>query len=69
MVIDTFEYREMVHEEHPEFNLQSWDAGYNQVKRIAKLYDKDQFKSFRKEFLSFAARMKEGVYKFGFLYE
>jgi len=69
LVRNTFEYREMMNEEHPEFNLSSWDAGYNQTKRIAKLYDKEQFKSFRKEFLLFAARMKEGVHKFGFLYE
>jgi len=67
MVRKTFEYREMMNEEHPNYNLQSWDAGWYQVKLIAKEYMKDELKEFSAKYKEFEDRMREGVYTFEFL--
>ena len=67
MVRITFPYREMLNEEHPNYNLQTWDAGWYQIKLIAKEYCKDELKEFTEKYKAFEDRMREGVYTFGFL--
>ena len=67
MVRKTFPYREMMNEEHPNYNLQSWDAGWYQIKLIAKEYCKDELQEFVAKYKAFDDRMREGVYTFGFL--
>jgi len=67
LVIKTFPYREQLHEEHPEWHLNTWDAGWYQIKLILKKYFKDDLKEFNLLYKKFENRMREGVYKFGFL--
>ncbi len=67
MVRKTFPYRSMMNEEHPNYNLQSWDAGWYQIKLIMKEYFKDELKEFSAKYKAFEDRMREGVYEFEFL--
>lgn len=72
LVIDTIEYRKSFHRGHPEYNLQTWDAGYRQLKLMWKddvipsEYVK-KFSNFRNLYKLFEDRLREGVYEFGFL--
>lgn len=67
LVIKTFPYREQLHEEHPEWHLHAWDAGWYQIKKVLNTYMKDDLKEFNELHKEFENRMREGVYKFGFL--
>jgi len=59
--------RMLMHEEHPEYHLNAWDAGYAQLKLVWKEYYPEEFKAFRQAYKEFEDRMREGVYKFRFL--
>lgn len=72
LVINTMEQRKSLHHSHPEYNLQSWDAGYRQLKLVWK--DKalpngqvDGFERFREMYKMLEDRLRDGVYEFGFL--
>lgn len=67
LTIKTFPLREQLHEEHPEWHLHAWDAGWYQIKLILKKYFKDDLKEFNLLYKEFENRMREGVYKFRFL--
>lgn len=67
LVVKTFPYRAQLHEEHPEWHLQTWDAGWYQIKLVLKKYFVDELKEFNKLYKKFEDRMRDGVYKFGFL--
>lgn len=67
LVINTFPYRQLLHEEHPEWHLHTWDAGWYQIKLILKKYFQQDLKDFNLLYKKFEDRMREGVYKFGFL--
>ena len=69
LVEKTFEYRKELNRAHPEYNLQCWDAGWYQIKIILKEHLPDDLKEFSKLYKAFENRMREGVYKFGFLRE
>jgi hypothetical protein len=65
----SFEMRKLVSENNPEYHLDSWDAGYAQLKLVWKDYFKDEFKSFRDKYKSLEDRMRPLVYRLGFLKE
>jgi len=67
LVEKTFPYRKDLHDEHPEWHLHAWDAGWYQIKLILKKILPDDLKEFRELYKKFEDRMREGVYKFGFL--
>jgi hypothetical protein len=67
LVIGSLRYRNMMIEEHPEYHLNTWDAGWYQIKLILKRYMPEELKSFVKLYKEFEDRMREGVYKFEFL--
>ena len=69
LVEKTFEYRKELNRTHPEYNLQCWDAGFYQIKIILKEYLPEDLKEFSKLYKAFENRLREGVYKFGFLRE
>ena len=69
LVTDSFKYRKIMIEEYPEYHLNTWDAGWYQIKKILKKYMPDELKAFRILYKEFENRMREGVYKFGFLKE
>lgn len=59
--------RAMLAESHPEYHLDSFDAGYAQLKLVWKEYFKDEFGAFRKLYKSFEDRLRPLVYELGFL--
>ncbi|MCK5012180.1 MAG: hypothetical protein KAS66_00010 [Candidatus Omnitrophica bacterium] len=69
LVEKSFEYRKELNRLHPKYNLQCWDAGWYQIKIILKEYMPDDLKEFSRLYKAFEDRMREGVFKFGFLRE
>lgn len=69
LVIKSMPERKRQHELHPEWNLQAWDAGWYQIKKVLNESDdlKKELDEFKELYKAFEDRMREGVYKFGFL--
>jgi hypothetical protein len=63
----TFDMREILHTEHPEYHLNTWDAGWYQIKLILKAFYPDKLKEFTKKYKEFEDRMRPLVYELGFL--
>lgn len=59
--------RMMLSEGHPEYHLNSWDAGYAQLKLVWQQYFKEEFKAFRDKYNTFENRLRPLVYELGFL--
>lgn len=60
-------FRKVMMEEHPEYHLQAWDAGWYQVKLILKEYCKEDLTSFRETYKMLENKIIENVYELGFL--
>lgn len=69
ILIDTMKYREEFNRKHPEYHINSWDAGWYQIKALAKEYTPDTLKMFNEHYKAFEDRMRPLVYELGFLYE
>ena len=67
LVIKSFQERKRLHNLHPEWHLNAWDAGWYQIKLILKDCMKDELDELAALYKKFENRMREGVYKFGFL--
>jgi len=63
----SFEMRELMSESKSEYHLDSWDAGYAQLKLVWKEYFKDEFKEFRTAYKDLESRMRPLVYELRFL--
>ncbi len=69
ILIETFKHREAFDKNHPEYHINSWDAGWYQIKALAKEYLPEQLKAFNEIYKKFEDRMRPLVYELGFLYE
>jgi hypothetical protein len=69
LIRKSFEMRITYHSEHPEYHLNAWDAGWAQLKPMMKQYFKNDYDAFVQKYKAFEDRMRQGVYKFGFLNE
>jgi hypothetical protein len=67
LIAKTIQTRKLYHDEHPEYHLNAWDAGWAQMKPMLKEFHKEEYTEFVKKYKKFEDRMREGVYKFGFL--
>ena len=68
LVRKSFEKRQNCHLLDEKFHLNAWDAGWYQIKNgILKEHYPEEYKEFVKLYKAFESRMREGVYKFGFL--
>lgn len=67
LVRKTMAMRKLYSEEHPECHLQSWSAGWAQLKPMMKEHFKDDYDKFRTIYGAFECRMHQGVNKFGWL--
>lgn len=67
LVKKSIDMRKLISENHPEYHLDSWDAGYAQLKLVWKDYFKDEFKTFRDKYKELEDRMRPLVYELGFL--
>jgi len=63
----SFSTREAWHDESEEQHLNAWDAGWAQLKPMLKKHYKASYNEFVVKYKEFEERMREGVYKFGFL--
>jgi hypothetical protein len=65
LVIRSFPYRKNADD---KYHLNAWDAGWYQIKNgILKDFFADDLKAFSNNFKQFGNRLRDGVYKFGFL--
>lgn len=67
IVRNTFKYRELFNEDHPEYQINNWDCGWYQIKALAKEYAKDDLEEFKKLYKALADKMRPIVYELGFL--
>lgn len=67
LVRKSMKVRKDYHEQYPERHLQAWDAGWAQLKPMLKEHYKEELNEFKELYKAFENRMREGVYKFGFL--
>ena len=54
-------------EEHPEYFINTWDAGYYQLKALWKEYLPKEYKEFQTLYKKLADKMRPMVYELGFL--
>lgn len=62
-----FEYRDVVHLEHPEWGVNRWDAGFYQTYKIVNMYKISGWDEFRKYFKILERKIEQKVYDFGIL--
>ncbi len=67
IVRNTFKYRELFNQEHPEYQINNWDCGWYQIKALAKEYAKSDYDEFVKLYKKLADKMRPMVYELGFL--
>lgn len=67
--LDTLPYRELVIRNKPNLMLEAWDAGWYQIKQIAKLYPVDSYNEFREKFKILKKKISKNVYELGMLSE
>ncbi len=67
LIRNSMSFRQAYHEANPQYHLHAWDAGWAQLKPMLKEYYKADLGEFIGKYKAFEARMKEGVYTFGFL--
>jgi len=67
LVKKTFKMRKQIHQEHPEYHLNTFDAGWYQIKIILKEFYPQDLARFVGTYKSFEDRMRPLVYELGFL--
>lgn len=69
LVRKSFPFRETLNNEYPNYNLNTWDAGWFQIKFILENYFSEDYKIFTDEYKKLFNYWKEYIYEFGFLKE
>ena len=67
LVRASMKYRALFDDEHPEYQVRNFDAGWYQVKAVLKEYMPEELKKFRELVRKLADRMRPAVYGLGFL--
>lgn len=67
LVRKSFKYRELFDDDHKEYQILNWDAGFYQLKALWKEYLKDDFEDFKNLYKVLADKMRPMVYELGFL--
>ena len=67
IVRKTFKYRESFNKEHPEYQINNWDCGFYQIKKLCKEYMPELLKEFKEVYKVLADKMRPMVYELGFL--
>lgn len=69
LYVECFKYHDLMHQEHPEYHLNTWDAGYAQLKLVWQKFSPEKFKEFRDVYNSWSEELVPMVYELGFLKE
>lgn len=67
LVINSFKYRELFNESHPEYQINNWDAGWYQIKALLKEFMQDDLKTFRTLHKQLGDKIRQQVYELGLL--
>lgn len=67
LVRESFKYREMFGDDYPDYQINNWDCGYYQLKKLWSEYLPEEFREFRLAFGALASAMRPMVYELGFL--
>ena len=67
LVKESFKYRQLFNESHPEYQINNWDCGFYQIKALLKEFMSDDLKEFRVLYKKLADKMRPMVYELGFL--
>ena len=67
IVRNTFKYRELFNQEHPEYQINNWDCGWYQIKALCKEYMPEELNKFKEVYKKLADKMRPMVYELGFL--
>ncbi|ACD24661.1 conserved hypothetical protein [Clostridium botulinum B str. Eklund 17B (NRP)] len=67
LVYKSFKYREVFNEDNPEYFINSWDAGWYQIKGLLNEYMKEELIEFNNLYKELENKMRPNVYEFGFL--
>lgn len=67
LTINSFKYRELFNEEKPEYQINTWDAGWYQIKALLNEYMKNEYQEFLKLYRKLEDRMRPMVYELEFL--
>lgn len=67
LVINSFKYRELFNESHPDYQINNWDCGFYQLKALLKEFMQDDLKAFRILHKQFGNKIRQQVYELGFL--
>ena len=69
LVRKSFTYRMAFDEDHPEYQINNWDAGFYQLKKLWDERLKTDFSEFKEVYKNLADKMRPMVYELGFLKE
>ena len=67
LIINSFQYREMFNESHPEYQINNWDVGWYQIKALLKEFMPDDLKTFRTLHKQLGDKIRQQVYELWFL--
>ncbi|HEY8891589.1 MAG TPA: hypothetical protein VIM70_15185 [Clostridium sp.] len=67
LVVKSFEYRGEFNILNPKYQINTWDAGWYQIKALIKKYMKSDLKEFEELFKKLSTKMEPQVYELGFL--
>ena len=69
LVEESFKYRSEFNHIYPEYNINTWDAGWYQIKRMLKIYIRKNLEDFNKCMRELEEKMRTMIYELGFLME
>lgn len=69
LVRESFKYRDLFNQEYPEYHINTWDAGWYQIRGILRTYMPEEMGVFHELFKEFSNRMRPLVVELGFLYD
>lgn len=67
LVKDSFKYRQLFDESHPEYQINNWDCGWYQLKALLKEFMPNELKEFRALYKQLADKMRPMIYELDFL--
>lgn len=67
LVQKSMKYRKLFDDEHSEYQVQNWDAGWYQVKAVLKEYMPNELKEFKELYAKLTDKIRPMVYELGFL--
>lgn len=62
LVVNTFKFRNIVNDDNPDYSVNTWDASWNQILQVAKLYTPDEIKKFNIVFNNYSKDIIDLVY-------